>query len=406
MSGRIHTSGGTVDPRDLWLLDKDITFLNHGSFGACPKAVLDAQSALRERLERDPVLFLARELEGLLDASRETLGSFIDAAPEGMAFVPNATTGVNTVLRSLDLKPGDEMLTTDHVYPSCRYTLQRIAADTGAVAVEAAVRVPIGSPEEVTRSLLSRTSPRTRICLIDHVTSPTGIVFPVAAIAREMRDRGIDVLVDGAHAPGMIPLSVRDVGAAYYTGNCHKWLCAPKGSAFLYVRADKREAVRPLVVSLGYGAKRTDRSPFHLRFDWTGTSDPTAYLSVAKAIEYMGSLLPGGWPELMRRNRNLALQAGSRLREALGAPALCPDEMTGSLAALQLPDGDGTEPSMTGDNDPLRRELFDSHSIEVPIIAWPSAPRRLIRVSAQIYNKQEDYELLASALRSTVMDRK
>lgn len=388
------------DPRSLWSLDEDITYLNHGSFGACPKAVLESQSRFRERLEREPVLFLARELEGLLDSSRRALGAFLGANPDGIVFVPNATTGVNTVLRSLRLGPGDEMLTTNHSYPSCKNTLRKVAAESGAALVEAAIPFPIRSPEQVVDGLLACVNTKTRICLIDHVTSPTGLVLPVSTLVRELQAKGIDVMVDGAHAPGMLPLNIEDTGAAYYTGNCHKWLCAPKGAAFLYVRPDRRDAVRPLVVSLGYESSRTDRSDFHLQFDWVGTGDPTPYLCIPEAIDYMDSLVPGGWPALMTHNRETVLQARSKLCALLGVPAPSPDEMIGSLASMPLPDGRSTAYNEIGDNDPIHRELFERHRIEVPVIAWPCAPRRLIRLSAQIYNKPGDYDVLADALRS------
>jgi isopenicillin-N epimerase len=392
--------GNNADPRSLWLLDPGVTFLNHGSFGACPRAVLDAQARLRERLEREPVRFLARELEGALDGSRRALGDFLGADPEGIAFVPNATTGVNTVLRSLHLRRGDEILTTDHAYPACKNALHRLAADTGAVVVEAEVPFPITSPVEVVDSLLPRVGPRTRACLIDHVTSPTGLVLPVATLVTKLQDAGVDVIVDGAHAPGMVPLAVDAIGAAYYTGNCHKWLCAPKGSAFLYVRHDKRDGIRPLAVSLGYRSGRSDRPPFRLQFDWVGTGDPTPYLCVSDAIRYMGSLLPGGWRDLMIQNRKTTLEARARLCGLPRTPPPCPDDMIGSLASIPLPDGEDTDLSRTGDNDPLRSELLDRFGIEVPVIAWPRPPKRLLRISAQIYNKPREYDDLAAALGS------
>jgi isopenicillin-N epimerase len=398
VSQRAGVSDRTSDPRALWLLDPDVIFLNHGSFGACPRVVLDVQTGLRERLEREPVLFLARDLEGLLDESRQVLGSFLGADPEGIAFVPNATTGVNTVLRSLHLRHGDEILTTDHAYPACKNALNSLAGEVGVVVVEAEIPFPIVSPKEVVDSLAARVGPRTRVCLIDHVTSPTGLVFPVATIVTRLQDMGVDVIVDGAHAPGMLPIAVDAIGAAYYTGNCHKWLCAPKGSGFLYVRPDKRESIRPLVVSLGYGSGRTDRAPFRLQFDWVGTADPTPYLCVAEAIRYMGSLLPGGWSDLMVLNRKAALEARTKLCDALRTGPPCPNEMIGSLASVPLPDGLDMDYSHTGDNDPIHTELLDRHGIEVPVIAWPRPPKRLIRLSAQIYNKPQEYEDLVDAL--------
>jgi isopenicillin-N epimerase len=381
-----------------------VAFLNHGSFGACPKSILERQSRLRERLEREPVRFLARELEGLLDSARRALADFVGASPDGLVFVPNATAGVNAVLKSLDLERGDEILLTDHSYPSCRSAARFVAAHAGATAVEAEIPFPIESPGQVIEIVLAKATSKTRLCLIDHVTSPTGLVFPVERIVAELQERGIDVLVDGAHAPGMLNLDVQALGAAYYTGNCHKWICAPKGSGFLHVRRDRRESVRPLAVSLGHGSERTDRSAYHLEFDWTGTGDPTPYLCVPDAIEFMGSILSGGWPALRAHNRRMILSARAKLCALMGMFPPSPDEMIGSLASIPLPDGEGVAHDRVGDNDPAGASLFEEYRIEVPVIAWPHPPKRLIRLSAQIYNRREEYEALFDALNIMFFD--
>ena len=372
----------------MWTLDSRVVFLNHGSFGACPKAVLDYQRMLREELEREPVRFLSRELPARLDAARAALGAFVGADPDDLAFVTNATTGVNTVLRSLALTPGDEILVTDHAYNACRNAVNAVAVAQGARVVVAQVPFPLDGEDSVVNAVLAAATPRTRLALLDHVTSPTAIVFPIARLVAALAERGIETLVDGAHAPGMLPLDVRTIGAAYYTGNCHKWMCAPKGAGFLYVRRDRQATVRPLVISHGANSPRADRSRFRLEFDWTGTHDPTPYLAVGEAIRVVGSAWPGGWPAVMKQNHALALVARRRLCDALGRTAPCPDVMIGSLAAVQLPDG----------TDDLQKHLFDRFAIEVPVIAWPAAPKRWVRVSAHIYNHEQDYDRLAEAL--------
>jgi isopenicillin-N epimerase len=383
--------------RTLWPLDPSVTFLNHGSFGACPRAVLDEQTRLRERMEAEPVRFLSRELEGLLDGAREALGVFVGAPADDLAFVPNATSGVNTVLRWLDLGAGDEVVATDHTYNACRNALNTAGARMGTRIVVATLPFPVASPEQVLEAVLSRVGPRTRLVLVDHVTSPTGLVLPIERLVRELAARGVDALVDGAHAPGMVPLDLRALGAAYYTGNCHKWICAPKGSGFLYVRRDRQKGMRPLVISHGANSPRVDRSRFRLEFDWVGTTDPTAYLSVPEAIRYMGSLLPGGWPALMAHNRATALAARDRLCAALGVPPPAPDSMIGSLAALPVPEGFAPAP-VDGERDPLQIALFDRFGLELPVFTWAALACRILRVSAQLYNSAADYERLGEAL--------
>ncbi|MCC6556754.1 MAG: aminotransferase class V-fold PLP-dependent enzyme [Polyangiaceae bacterium] len=384
--------------RPLWSLDPAVSFLNHGSFGACPLPVLEAQTRLRARMEREPVRFFVRELESLIDAARAALGAFVGADPDDLAFVPNATAGVNTVLRSLPLGSGDELLTTDHEYNACRNALEFAASRAGARVVVATVPFPIGSPDAVFEALLERVTARTRLALVDHVTSQTGLVFPIERIVAELGQRGIDVIVDGAHAPGMLPLDVRAIGAAYYTGNCHKWVCAPKGAAFLHVRRDRQHGIRPLSISHGASSPRADRSRFLLELDWTGTHDPSAYLCIPDALRFMGSLLPGGWPALMAHNRATALAARALLCEALGRAAPAPASMIGALAAVPLPDGDGAAQPSPLYLDPLQDALMDGWGVEVPVIPWPAPPRRQIRISAQIYNDRADYARLAGAL--------
>ena len=378
-----------------WTLDPAITYLNHGSFGATPKVVLEKQAELRAQLEREPVRFMVRELETLLDDARNELAEFVGADPESLAFVPNATAGVNAVLRSLDLDQHDELLVTSHEYNASRNTLEYAAGLAGAKVVPVDVPFPIKSPDQVFDTIMERVSDRTRLLLIDHITSQTGLIFPIARVIEELNRRGIDTLVDGAHAPGMVPLHLDALGTAYYTANLHKWVCAPKGAAFLFVRANRRLGIRPVVISHGANATRKDRSRYHLEFDWPGTYDPTAWLSIPASLRFMPSLVDGGWPEVMRRNHELALRARDLLCGRLGIDKPAPDEMLGSMAAIPLPDGKPYVPTLVGDQ--LQDALFE-RGIEVPIMPWPHQPKRTLRISAQLYNSIEDYEALANAL--------
>jgi isopenicillin-N epimerase len=380
--------------QQLWLLDSSVTFLNHGSFGACPKAVLSAQQRLREQLENEPLRFFIREWEKLLDDARRKLAGFVGAPVEDLVFVPNATTGVNSVLRSLIFHPGDEILTTNHEYNACRNALDFIASRTGARVVVAKIPFPLESSEQILSAVIEQVSPKTRLALLDHVTSQTGLIFPIQQLVKQLQQRGVDTLVDGAHAPGMLALNLSEIGATYYIGNCHKWLCAPKSAAFLYVQRDKQPEIRPLTISHGANSPRTDKSRFQLEFDWMGTNDPTAYMCVPEAIAFMGSLLPGGWDELRQRNHQLALQARQLLCEALDVSMPCPDEMIGSMAVVPMPTVLESRNFMS-----LRDELFDRFGIQVQVVPWQEKPKLLVRVSAQIYNTLEQYEYLGKALK-------
>lgn len=386
------------DPR-AWLLDPEVIYLNHGAFGACPRSVLEYQTELRQRLERQPLQFLARDLEGLLDAAREALARFVGAAPENLVFVPNATAGLNTVLRSLCFGPEDELLVTNHEYNASRNALDYVAHQSGARVVVAEIPVPVRSVSEIVTPILAAVTPRTRLALLDHVTSQTGLVLPIAQLVAALAARGVETLVDGAHAPGMVPLNLAEIGATYYSGNCHKWLCAPKGAGFLCVEPSRQKQVRPLVVSHGANSLRTDRPRFLIEFGWTGTGDMTAYLSVPEALRFMASQCPGGWSEVMARNRALALAARAHLCAALKIPESCPTDCIGAIASLPLPDAPpGAGPKLPFNEYPLQEMLLEKYGIEVPVIPWPQPAKRLLRISAQLYNALPQYELLSARL--------
>ena len=344
---------------------------------------------LRSRMEAEPVRFFALELEELLDEARQQLAAFVGADASELAFVPNATAGVNTVLRSLSFHPGDELLTTNHEYNASRNALNFVAQRSGATVVVAEVPFPVESPDQIINTILAKVTSRTRLVLVDHVTSETALVFPLQKLVQTLADRGIDVLVDGAHAPGMIPLNLNELRVAYYTGNCHKWLCAPKGAAFLYIREDKQSDIRPLAISHGANSPHGDRSRFHLEFDWTGTTDPTAYLCVPEVIQFMESLFPDGWSGVMAHNRQMALHTRQLLCQTLGVAPPCPDNLIGSMAVVPLPGGSAQW---------LQTQLFQQYHIEVPVIPWQGSPNRVIRVSVQLYNTLGDYDCLTKAL--------
>lgn len=385
------------DLRRHFCLEPGLTFLNHGSFGACPRRVLEHQARLRERLEASPVQFML-SLPQQLEAARHAVAPFLGAAPDDIAFVRNATEGVNAVLRSLVFAPGDEILTTNHVYAACLNAL-RFVAERSAVSVRCVeVPFPVQSSAQIVEALRAAVTERTRLALIDHVTSPTALVFPVAAIARVLRERGVRVLVDGAHASGMLELDIEALGVDYYATNLHKWVCAPKGAAVLWVRRELQGGVYPTVMSHGYSEPPERR--FRAMFDWTGTGDPTPWLCVPKAIEVMGQLCEGGWSELRARNRELARRAREVLCALLHVDPPAPDALLGSMASLPLPKAKLTAaPALDAPRapDPLYVELC-RRRFEVPVFPWPNFSERLVRVSAQIYNGLDEYERLGHAL--------
>ena len=383
-----------------WALDTDIDFLNHGSFGSCPRPILEIQNEWRARFERQPVTFVLNELEPVLDQARREVASFVGCEPGDLAFVTNPTTGVGAVLASVPLRSGDEVLVTDHGYNACKNAALYWTERAGAKVAVARVPFPVTSEREIVEAIVSAVTPKTRLAIVDHVTSPTALVLPVVELVRELRKRDVEVLVDGAHAPGMLPLDIVAIGAEYYVGTLHKWCCAPKGVSFLHVRRDLQPRVHPLVISHGYASPRTNRSRFLLEFDWVGTYDPSAILAAPAALRYLARLLPDGFPTLLERNRALAREARALLAERLSLDVPCPESMLGSMAALPLPDERVPSDQPGSPLAELTTSLRERHRIEVPVFSWPAPPRRLLRSSAAAYNRLEQYERLAGALES------
>lgn len=383
--------------RRHWGLAPGTVFLNHGSFGACPRPILELQTELRRALEAEPVQFLWRRYEERLEPARQELAKFVGARPQDLVFVTNATAGINAVVRSLRLRRGDELLTTNLDYNACRNVLAAAAAAAGAKVVVATIPFPLDSAEEITAAVLRRVTRRTRLALLDHVTSNTALVLPVRQLIRELEARGVATLVDGAHAPGMRPVNLRELRPAYYAANLHKWTCAPKGAAFLWVREDRQSGLQPAVISHGNNRARPGFTPFQDRFDWAGTFDPTPWLCVGAAIRWMGTRLPGGWPELRKRNHELAVAARDLLCQRLGTAPPCPDSMLGAMATIALPAG--FQSAVAGGKiEPPQLRLYDRWGIEVPFMRFGEPERVWLRVSAQLYNSRAEYEYLAEAL--------
>lgn len=405
MSPQSTTSYPPIQP-DAWSLDPSVTFLNHGSFGACPKVILEQQLEYRREMEREPVDFLVRKMTPLVDASRNAMAGLIGADPADVVFVQNATAGVNSVIRSLEFRPGDEILVTAHDYNACRNVIRHVAQRTGAVPVEVPLPLPITSPQQVVDAVLERVTPRTRLAMLDHITSPTALIFPVDQLVRELDRRGVDTLIDGAHTPGMLPFDVNRIGAAYYTGNCHKWLCAPKAVGFLHVRRDRQQYIQPTIISHGWNRPRPGYSPFQDAFDWPGTLDPSPWFCIADCIRFLSGLMPGGLETLMRRNHELAILAQRILCDRLGLQPVGVESMLGSMAAVHLPDNpaafDADGNVAPAEEWRLNNELFAQFRIEVPAYYWPAAPKMILRVCAHAYNHLSQYDRLADVLKQAV----
>jgi isopenicillin-N epimerase len=372
-------------PRSEWLLDPDISFLNHGSYGAVPRTVLDEQHRLQERMERNPNEFLALELPHALRTGANRLATFVNGAGSDLAFIENATAGCNMVLGSVRLSPGDEILLTDHGYPAVRKAAEHHASRAGAVVIEARVPFPISDPIEIINAVATRLGPRSRLVILDHVSSPTAVVFPVRQLTSLCHEAGAKVLIDGAHAPGMLSLDIPAIDADWYVGNCHKWLMAPKGSGFLWASPASQAETHPLVISHGYG------QGFDAEFDWVGTRDPTAWLTVPAAIDYHFRI---GGQLLRERNARLARQAANLLAKHWNTERGSEDALTGSMSTVRLPIvGEATDERALE----LRYKLRKDHRIDTAVIAFKGS--LWIRLSAQAYNQFNEYERLAGAFR-------
>jgi len=375
-----------ADLASLWMLDPAVTFLNHGSFGAVPRAVRASFVALQERIEAEPIEYIDRRLGELLGPARCRVAEFLGIEPEALGFVANATEGVNAVLRSLDFAPGDELLTTSHVYNAVRNAMTFRARQTGASYVEVSVPLPIRDPDEIVLAVTRALSDRTRLVVVDHVTSPTALVFPVERLAAECRARGIELLVDGAHVPGMLDVDVDALGCTYWTGNLHKWCCAPKGAAVLWVAPERRADIHPLAIShfLDQG--------FTKEFDWQGTRDLAAWSVSGQAIDFFERF---GWANVRAHNRQLAAFAHDLWCERWEVEPVSPREhtMLGFMATVPLP---GAISKRFASPLEFQKALYANDRIEVPIV--PFDGRWHARASAQLYNRPEHYEKLADAV--------
>ena len=377
--------------RDFFLLDPSVIFLNHGSFGACPKPVMEVYQEWQYRLERQPVSFLGRELTAFDQQARQALGEYLHTAADNLVFIPNATHGVNIIARSVTLKPGDEILTTNHEYGACDYTWEFICQKTGATYIHQSIALPARSQEEMANQFWQGVTPRTKIIYLSHITSPTALSLPVDAICARARKVGILTLVDGAHAPGQVDLDLEAIGADWYTGNCHKWMLSPKGAGFLYSRPDVQRYIEPLVVSWGYHstALTTTGSQFLDYLNWTGTKDPAASLAVPAAIQFMQE---HHWAVVRGECHNLLKLAIQRICSLVEMEPLYPLD-----SALYYQMGIAPLPPDI-DISILKTRLYEDYHIEIPLIEW--CGHKFVRISVQGYNTQDDLDALYYGLKA------
>lgn len=375
--------------KEHFLLDPNVVFLNHGSYGATPKPVFEAYQNWQRRLERQPVLFLGRELPGLLRESRMALGRYLNADADDLVYIPNATHGVNIVAHSLQLQPGDEVLTTDHEYGACDYTWEFVCAKTGASYIHQPIPLPVSSEEEIADWFWQGVTERTKVIYLSHITSSTALRLPVKEICRRARAAVILTIIDAAHAPGQIPVDLQDLDADMFFANAHKWMLNAKGSAFLYVRREVQHLIEPLVVSWGYHATPdiATGSRFIDVLQWTGTKDPTAALTVPDAIQFMND---HDWDAVHLDCHRLLQQAIERICDLTGLPPLYPldSDLYSQMGIAQLP---------SSNLSVLKSRLYDEYRIEVPLTQWKD--RQFIRVSIQAYNDQNDVDQLLEALK-------
>lgn len=377
--------------RDQFLLDPDVIFLNHGSFGATPRPVFEAYQEWQRRLEWQPVQFLGTDIGHYLAEAREALGRYLNVAADDMVYVPNATFGVNVVARSLRLGPGDEVLATDHEYGACENAWLYMSRERGFQYIRRPIPLPLPDEAEFVEHFFAAVTPRTKVIFLSHITSPTAVRFPVEAVCARAREAGILTLIDGAHAPGQIPLDLNVVGADFYTGNCHKWLCAPKGSGFLYVRPERQALIRPLIVGWGWGEERTFTygTDFLDYIQYPGTNDYASYLAVPAAIAFQAR---HNWADVRARCHDLAAEGIGRINALTGLPSLYPppSDSFGQMAAAVLPP--------IADLPAFKQRLYDEYLVEIPCVQWNG--RQFIRISIQGYNSAADVDGLLAALES------
>jgi isopenicillin-N epimerase len=385
-----------------WHLRPDIVHMDHGSSGACPTEVLEYANGLRWELDRGSPEFFLSSWSPHHRRSKEALARFVNADYNELLLTPGSTLGLNIVTQSQQFQPGDELLTTNHAYSSVIMLLKHMANRDGAKVVIAKVPFPVASPDEILESILSCVTERTKFAIIDHIVSRTGLVFPIKRIVQELAKRGVETLVDGAHGPGQVQVDLHDIGAAYYTTSCHKWMCAPRGVGFMWARQDRITRLKPLIIARS-GHWRDSAGGAYTRlehtFEWNGCHDPSGVHSIPKIIDFLETAVPGGHAAMVKRNHDLAVEARKRVLEILDIESPCPEDMIANMATFPLPDS--VLPEKLGIL-PLCQTLWEKERAEIQCYHWPAYPKRIFRFSVQLHNSLEQYIWLAGKIKKAL----
>ena len=379
--------------KSLFLLDKNITYLNHGSFGACPKPIFDSLISWQKKLELNPVKHLAVDIFKYLENSREHLSRYINCDKDDIVFFPNPSTALNTVIKSLDLKPNDEILTTNHEYGALDKTWNFICKKTGANYIKQNIQLPLQSKEDFINTFINGINKQTKVIFISHITSPTGLIFPVKEICKIAKENNIFCIIDGAHVPGHINLDIEELDPDIYTGACHKWMCAPKGTSFLYAKKEIQDSIDPLVISWGYDNDKpidllsdiSNYSKYLNYHQWQGTQDPSSYLTIPDVIKFLDQ---NNWYEVSNNCKKINIEARKIVNDQFNQEAISSDEFIGQMSSIKIECKDTFE---------LQKKLYENYKIIVPIIKWEDST--FLRFSIQAYNSMEDIEKLIFALK-------
>ncbi len=381
-----------------WNLDTNIVYLNHGSFGATPKKVLQAQQAIQAEMEAEAIDFFVDKLPTYIDESKTALAAFVGTSSNNIVFTPNTTTGVNTIFNSIACKPGDEWLVTNHTYGACVHAAKHYTHRNGATITTAQIPFPLQTDDEILDAIAAAITSKTTLALIDYITSATATIFPVKKIIELLHSKNIEVLIDAAHAPGMVDLNIDELKADYFVANCHKWICSPKGSAFIYVAPQYQSKIHPLIISHYNDTAEGTAAHWSNQFMFDGTHDYSAYITVKDAILEMQNIAKLDWAGIRNANHELVWTGANKIADAFDVKLPTPKHMVGTICNIPVLNGQLLQHKYMGKTE-LKQKLFDEFSIEVPLIIFPSAPTQWIRISAQLYNNMDQYDYLTDCLK-------